>query len=270
MVRVHQGALGKPCVTLSYARLFFGRAEETLGATPVLPAASTKKLADQFLSRLRQRWIEPEQPSAGADIDCSGICRKSPSQPTALTVRRKRGAIPEPNGKAGVPLVQPDGLLVVLGKVAPGGHGCALVAEPADKESEVVLALDRRPATSVGARNGKARCRYPSSPLPTEVESAPLRHTTANACMPQVCATFSSCLNAESGQEKWRVDFVSRFDTPLPAFGFVCSPLVDGNAVYVQAGASVRETRQTDRRDDWRTLDDGGGMFGSPFSLPTD
>jgi outer membrane protein assembly factor BamB len=76
------------------------------------------------------------------------------------------------------------------------------------------------------------------------------------------------CLDADSGEEIWRVDFVKKFRTPLPSFGFVCSPLVDGGTVYVQAGASVVKLDKKTGRVLWRTLRDGGGMFGSAFSSP--
>lgn len=46
------------------------------------------------------------------------------------------------------------------------------------------------------------------------------------------------CLNVKDGRIQWRVDFVKQFETPLPKFGFVCSPLVVGDAVYVQAGVN--------------------------------
>ena len=45
------------------------------------------------------------------------------------------------------------------------------------------------------------------------------------------------CLDAKTGKERWRIDFVKQFKAPLPDFGFVCSPLVVGDFVYVQAGA---------------------------------
>ena len=45
------------------------------------------------------------------------------------------------------------------------------------------------------------------------------------------------CLDAATGEELWKVDFVQAFDSPLPAFGFVSSPLVIGEHVYVQAGS---------------------------------
>jgi outer membrane protein assembly factor BamB len=76
------------------------------------------------------------------------------------------------------------------------------------------------------------------------------------------------CLDARDGKEVWRKDFVKDLKTPLPDFGFVCSPLVDGDAVYVQAAAGfVRLNKQTGEVV-WRTLVDKGGMWGSAFSSP--
>jgi outer membrane protein assembly factor BamB len=76
------------------------------------------------------------------------------------------------------------------------------------------------------------------------------------------------CLDASSGQERWRVDFVKQLDAPVPEFGFVCSPLVDGDAVYVQAGASFVKLDKRTGEILWRTLKDRGGMWGSVFSSP--
>ena len=76
------------------------------------------------------------------------------------------------------------------------------------------------------------------------------------------------CLDASSGEIKWRVDFMTRFKSPLPKFGFVCSPLVVSNAVYVQAGASFVKLDKKTGGTVWRTLKDGGGMYGSAFSSP--
>jgi outer membrane protein assembly factor BamB len=77
------------------------------------------------------------------------------------------------------------------------------------------------------------------------------------------------CLDATTGKERWRVDFMERYKTPLPAFGFVSSPLVEGDAVYIQAGASFLKINKKTGETIWRTLKDGGGMYGSTFSSPT-
>lgn len=76
------------------------------------------------------------------------------------------------------------------------------------------------------------------------------------------------CLEAATGKERWRVDFVKEFKTPLPSFGFVSSPLVVGDHVYVQAGASVVKLDKSTGKVVWRAMDDGGGMMGSAFSSP--
>ncbi len=75
-------------------------------------------------------------------------------------------------------------------------------------------------------------------------------------------------LNAADGSERWRLDFVKRFGTDLPTFGFVSSPLVDGDSVYVQAGGGVARIRKSDGHVLWHGLRDGGGMMGSAFGSP--
>ena len=76
------------------------------------------------------------------------------------------------------------------------------------------------------------------------------------------------CLKAATGEEVWRFDFVSQTGSKLPSFGFVCSPLVDGKFVYVQAGGGLCKLAKQSGKLVWRTLADGGGMFGSAFSSP--
>jgi glucose dehydrogenase len=76
------------------------------------------------------------------------------------------------------------------------------------------------------------------------------------------------CLEAATGKEIWRVDFTAALESPLPAFGFVSSPLVIGDHVYVQAGSGFVKLEKATGKVVWRTLDDGGGMMGSAFSSP--
>ncbi len=76
-------------------------------------------------------------------------------------------------------------------------------------------------------------------------------------------------LDAKSGKENWRVDFAKEFKTPLPEFGLVCSPLVDGNALYIQAGnAAVKLDKRTGKVI-WRALgSESGIMSNGAFSSP--
>jgi outer membrane protein assembly factor BamB len=75
-------------------------------------------------------------------------------------------------------------------------------------------------------------------------------------------------LDTQTGKERWRVDFVKELQAPLPDFGFVCSPLVDGEFLYVQAAASFVKLNKRTGEIVWRTLKDQGGMWGSVFSSP--
>ncbi len=76
------------------------------------------------------------------------------------------------------------------------------------------------------------------------------------------------CLDAATGQEIWRVDFMTAFESPLPAFGFVSSPLLLGDSVYVQAGGGFVKLDKATGKVVWRVMTDGGGMSGSAFSSP--
>lgn len=76
------------------------------------------------------------------------------------------------------------------------------------------------------------------------------------------------CLDAADGSVRWHVDLAKRFGTDRPEFGFVCSPLIVGDTLYVQAGAAVLalETRTGETR--WRSTDAQGGGMDSAFSSP--
>lgn len=75
-------------------------------------------------------------------------------------------------------------------------------------------------------------------------------------------------LNAETGEEAWRVDFTKRDGTDVPSFGQVCSPLLDGGDIYVQAGLAVAKLNAESGETIWRSMVDERAMFGSAFSSP--
>lgn len=77
-----------------------------------------------------------------------------------------------------------------------------------------------------------------------------------------------ACLRASSGEVVWRRDFPQELGTELPAFGLVCSPLIDGDRLIIQAGGGVACLDKFTGKERWRSLEDGGGMNGSAFSSP--
>ena len=75
-------------------------------------------------------------------------------------------------------------------------------------------------------------------------------------------------LNAETGKENWRVDFPKDLKAGPQSFGYVTSPLLDGDGLYTHAGAGFCKLDRKTGKVIWRSLDDGGGMMGGSFSSP--
>ena len=77
------------------------------------------------------------------------------------------------------------------------------------------------------------------------------------------------CLDTKTGKENWRLDFPSKTGSPLPAFGAVCSPLIDGDVAYVQSGGALVKVSMADGKVLWSSLEDTKGMMSSgSFSSP--
>ncbi len=147
------------------------------------------------------------------------------------------------------------------------------VTETRDKTDEVVRALDR----ASGQQLWKAE--WPgalSVPFFARENGSWIRSTPACDGQRLYVAGMRDvlvCLDVESGAELWRVDFVDQYDAALPGFGTVCSPLLDGEFLYLQAVASVLKLRKADGQIIWRSLPESGGAFGasvgaSAFSSP--
>jgi hypothetical protein len=76
-------------------------------------------------------------------------------------------------------------------------------------------------------------------------------------------------VGAETGQERWAIDFVKRFGTEVPDFGLVCSPLLEGDALYIQAANSFIKIRQETGEILWRSFEGKPGvMSAGAFSSP--
>ncbi len=142
--------------------------------------------------------------------------------------------------------------------------------ETADKKDEVVYAVDRE--------TGEVRWTHRwsgamSVPFFAKRNGSWIRSTPALddghlyvAGMRDVLV----CLDAVKGEEVWHVDFTERYGTPIEDFGFVCSPLVVGDAVYVQTGAGLIKLDKKTGESHWRSLNQQGGdmMKSGAFSSP--
>lgn len=147
-------------------------------------------------------------------------------------------------------------------------NGLIYTTETANKEREVVRAY----ALESGAEQWKADWEgMMRVPFFAKANGSWIRSTPATDGERLFVAGMRDrlvCLDAESGEELWVVDFMKQFGTELPSFGCVSSPLIAGESVIVQAGASVVALDKREGKVLWRALEDAGGMNGSAFSSP--
>ena len=142
------------------------------------------------------------------------------------------------------------------------------VTETKDKKTEVVTALDRATGKAIWKAEWDGAI---SVPFFAASNGSWIRSTPAFDGERLYVAGIRDvlvCPQASDGKVLWRMDFVSEMKAPVPSFGFVCSPLLDGDAVYVQAGASLVKLDKMTGKVLWRALKDDGGMEGSAFSSP--
>lgn len=140
--------------------------------------------------------------------------------------------------------------------------------ETKDRKSEVVKALDRATGRTVWEASWEGAL---SVPFFAKSNGDWIRSTPAYDGETLYVAGMRDllvALDARTGERRWQLDFVQATGAPVPAFGFVCSPLVDGDFVYVQAGASCAKVEKRTGKLVWQSLKDGGGMWGSAFSSP--
>ena len=133
---------------------------------------------------------------------------------------------------------------------------------------EIVIALDRRSGEKLWESGWKGAM---SVPFFARSNGSWIRSTPAwdgTRLFVAGMRDVLTCLDGKTGEISWQADLMKRLGTPVPAFGFVCSPLLDAEHVYVQAGASFVKIDKNDGTVLWRALADGGGMYGSAFSSP--
>lgn len=143
-----------------------------------------------------------------------------------------------------------------------------------NKSHEVVRALDRTSGKELWKVEWKGALRVPFF---ARANGSWIRSTPASDGKRLFVAGIRDvlvCLDVASGKQLWRVDFAKKYRSPLPGFGTVCSPLIDGKAVYIQAAGSVVKLDAATGKVAWRSGEEnGGGLFGrgletSAFSSP--
>ena len=161
-----------------------------------------------------------------------------------------------------------------LGNLGPSYSGPVVTAdrvfitETVNKTDEVVTALDRKTGKEIWKTKWAGTLTVPffAAQNGSWIRSTPA--VDGDTLYVAGIRDLLVALDIKTGKERWRLDFVKESEAPLPAFGFVSSPLVGPDGVYVQAGGGVAKVDKSTGKVVWRALTDGGGMNGSAFSSP--
>jgi outer membrane protein assembly factor BamB len=143
------------------------------------------------------------------------------------------------------------------------------VTETRAKQTEVVRAFDRR----TGAERWTAS--WPGSisvPFYAKSRGDWIRSTPAFDGGTLYVAGMRDvvvALDGATGKERWRVDFVAKYGTPVPDFGLICSPLVEGDHLYVQVANSTVKMDKRTGAVIWRSFEGRYGVMSEgAFSSP--
>ena len=152
------------------------------------------------------------------------------------------------------------------GPIVAGGK--VFTTETVAKRDETLIALDQQTGEQVWKQEWSGAMTVPffAKANGDWIRSTPATDgkTVVVGGMRDVVAAF----DAETGNETWRIDFVKQHGATIPSFGLVCSPLIDGEHVYMQAGGAVRKINLANGELVWAAMGDSGGMYGGAFSSP--
>jgi outer membrane protein assembly factor BamB len=142
------------------------------------------------------------------------------------------------------------------------------VTETLERKYETVKALRREDGRELWSKRWEGAMSVPffAKSNGDWIRSTPA--TDGNVIVVGGMRDVLECLDVRSGESRWRVDFNQQLGGDLPAFGLVCSPLIDGTSVYVQAGGGVRKLDLASGETKWLAFEDKGGMNGGAFSSP--
>jgi outer membrane protein assembly factor BamB len=198
--------------------------------------------------------------------------------PTGATWPQWRG--PQRDGRVSVTATWPSSLdenhLVEVWSVPQGpsysgpivAADRVFVTETKDKQYEVVRALDRETGEELWQVQWEGAMQVPFF---AAANGSWIRATPSYDGERLYVAGMRDvlvCIDAEDGNIIWKHDFVAETGSKLPQFGFVSSPLLVGDHIFVQAGGGVAKLNKLTGETVWTTLEDGGGMYGSAFSSP--
>ena len=208
-----------------------------------------------------------------AATTCFATAADAPTEWNQWRGPSRDGKLP---GKADWPdSVETDQLVKVWSQPLAEGYSSpilsknlAFTVETKDKEDEITRAFDRQTGKQVWEHSWEGSMKVPffAAKNGSWARSTPV--TDGESIFAGGMLDVLVCIRISDGKELWRVDFPEREGTPPPGFGFASSPMVDGDHIYVQAGAAVMKLDKKTGKKIWSSMQDRREMYGSAFSSP--
>ena len=184
---------------------------------------------------------------------------------------QRDGSVPGDNWPSSLDGLEPL-WTVELGKGYPGAivtEDLVFVVETVDKRTTAVRALRRADGSEAWVTRWQAGG---SVPFFAAANGDWVRSTPAwdgDSLYVGDMEERVMALDGKTGEIRWTLDFPERFGTKIPDFGFASSPLVDGEALYVQAANSIVKVDRATGDVIWRSLAgsdkiQASGAFSSP------
>ena len=160
---------------------------------------------------------------------------------------------------------------VELGEGYPGpivAGERVFIVESVGKQSEAVRAFDRKSGEELWKHSWAGGMKVPffAAKNGSWVRSTPA--TDGKILVVGGMQEILVGLDVATGEEKWRIDASEKLQSERPSFGFVCSPLIDGEFVYVQVGGGVAKLELSTGELVWHAGAGGDGMNDGAFSSP--
>ena len=152
------------------------------------------------------------------------------------------------------------------GPIVTGGR--VFTVESVAKRVETVRAFDQETGESIWEHTWDGAMKVPffAAKNGSWVKSTPA--TDGRSLLVGGMQEILVSLDVETGRENWRIDFSDRLKSDRPSFGFVCSPLIEGNFAFVQAGGGIVKIDMRSGDVVWHVEAGGDGMNDGAFSSP--
>ena len=143
------------------------------------------------------------------------------------------------------------------------------VTETKDKQSEVVRALNRETGEQLWETEWQGAMTVPffAKANGDWIRATPV-YDNGHLYVSGMTDVLV-CLKAEDGSKLWEIDFKEGTGKP-PSFGAVCSPLIHGDFLYIEAGNGLRKINKLSGDIEWTALkaEASAKMSDGTFSSP--